>query len=129
MGGGTINEYYHNNVLSLCLAAAAVMDESRERSNTPSLLALSEAQAESGARRASLLSSERLLGARGTSLASHLEADRLCARRPLFHRQHYLARALDSAEGMYSTDIRGHTGCINAVTFSNLGEHFLASGR
>lgn len=105
------------------------MEDPRERSGTPSLLALSGARAEGGARRAGLSSSERLLGgACGTGLASHLEADRFCARRPLFHRHHFLARALDSAKGMYSTDIRGHTGCINAVTFSNLGEHFLASG-
>ncbi len=43
-------------------------------------------------------------------------------------REKYLNKALDECKSMYSCDIRGHHGCVNALAFSKGQEQFLASG-
>ena len=46
---------------------------------------------------------------------------------PFLHRKSYLDQQLQSCDRMYSTDISGHHGCVNALAFSK-GEHFLGTG-
>ena len=58
-----------------------------------------------------------------------LELDRLCQRRPLLYREQYLANGLASVSCMHVTDIVGHHGCVNAVSFSNDREEHLVTGQ
>ena len=44
-------------------------------------------------------------------------------------RETYLSNALASSGSMYSIDIRGHHGCVNALAFSKGQEQYLSSGR
>lgn len=46
---------------------------------------------------------------------------------PLLHRKSYLDQHLQSCGRMYSTDISGHHGCVNALAFSK-GEQYLGTG-
>ena len=48
--------------------------------------------------------------------------------RPLFFRQSYLNSCLTGCDRMYSTNIVGHHGCVNALAFSKGDERFLATG-
>ena len=50
-----------------------------------------------------------------------------CAKRSF--KEAYLNRRLSSCDSMYSCDIRGHHGCVNALAFSKSQEQFLASGK
>lgn len=43
-------------------------------------------------------------------------------------RESYLNRRLSCCDCMYSCDVRGHHGCVNALAFSKGQEQFLASG-
>ena len=40
----------------------------------------------------------------------------------------YLADKLSSSKWLYSKDLVGHTGCVNALAFSSNGGEFLVSG-
>lgn len=40
----------------------------------------------------------------------------------------YLSEKLSSLKWLYSKNLVGHTGCVNALTFSSNGGEFLASG-
>ena len=40
----------------------------------------------------------------------------------------YLSDKLSSAKWLYSKNLVGHTGCVNALAFSSNGGEFLASG-
>lgn len=62
------------------------------------------------------------------SLLSCLELDRAAAGCPLVHRQRHVAQGLEVSSSLNTADIKAHTGCVNAVTFSNLGEEYLATG-
>ncbi len=49
--------------------------------------------------------------------------------RPLQHRRSYLSQHLGTCNRMYSTDLVGHHGCVNAMAISRGGEEFLGTGR
>ena len=59
-----------------------------------------------------------------------LEADRCDpnSRSAQLYRQLYFSDGLAKADHMYTTDIKGHHGCVNTLGLSNLGEEFLVSG-
>ena len=59
-----------------------------------------------------------------------LEADRCDpnSRSAQLYRQLYLSDGLAKADHMYTTDVKGHHGCVNTLGLSNLGEEFLVSG-
>ena len=59
-----------------------------------------------------------------------LEFDQIQGRKrgPTFHREQYLNNGLLTAKSLYSTDVVGHHGCVNALAFSKLGEEFLVTG-
>lgn len=40
----------------------------------------------------------------------------------------YLNKKLQNSQWLYSKDLVGHTGCVNALAFSNNGGEFLVSG-
>ena len=63
-----------------------------------------------------------------TNVLKCLELDQLSLQRPLLYREQYLNNGLATTGHMHTTDIRGHHGCVNAISFSNLGEEFLATG-
>lgn len=44
------------------------------------------------------------------------------------YRQLYLCDGLCKADQMYTTDVIGHHGCVNTLSFSNQDEQFLVSG-
>ena len=58
-----------------------------------------------------------------------LEADRCDpGRSAQLYRQLYLSDGLAKADHMYTTDVKGHHGCVNTLALSNQGEEFLVSG-
>ena len=58
-----------------------------------------------------------------------LEADRRDpSRSAQLYRQLYLSDGLAKADHMYTTDVKGHHGCVNTLALSNQGEEFLVSG-
>lgn len=58
-----------------------------------------------------------------------LEADRCDpSRSAQLYRQLYLSDGLAKADHMYTTDVKGHHGCVNTLALSNQGEEFLVSG-
>ena len=58
-----------------------------------------------------------------------LEADRRdSSRSAQLYRQLYLSDGLAKADHMYTTDVKGHHGCVNTLALSNQGEEFLVSG-
>ena len=63
-----------------------------------------------------------------TNLLKCLELDQANVGHPLLHRQQYVTDGLATTSCMHTTDIMGHHGCVNAVSFSNLGEEFLVTG-
>ena len=63
-----------------------------------------------------------------TNLLKCLELDQAYVGHPLLHRQQYVTDGLATTSCMHTTDIMGHHGCVNAVSFSNLGEEFLVTG-
>lgn len=59
-----------------------------------------------------------------------LNLDRSCSTsRPHQFKQSYLSQHLNDCNRMYSTDLIGHHGCVNALAFSKGGEQFLATGK
>lgn len=48
--------------------------------------------------------------------------------RPHHYRETYLKEHLGGCDSMYSTDIVGHHGCVNALAFSKGEEQFLGTG-
>lgn len=64
-----------------------------------------------------------------TNIVQCLQLDHVTSRRqPKLYREHYVNNGLTSAKYLYSQNVIGHTGCINAVNFSNTGEELLVSG-
>lgn len=63
-----------------------------------------------------------------TNLLTCLQQDQACVGYPLLYRNQYVANGVNTASYMHTTDIIGHHGCVNAVSFSNLGEDFLVTG-
>ena len=64
-----------------------------------------------------------------TNIVQCLQLDHVTSRRqPTLYREHYVNNGLTSAKYLYSQNVTGHTGCINAVNFSNAGEELLVSG-
>jgi len=63
-----------------------------------------------------------------TNLLTCLQRDQACVECPLLYRAQYVANGVNTASYMHTTDIIGHHGCVNAVSFSNLGEDFLVTG-
>ena len=63
-----------------------------------------------------------------TNLLTCLQQDQACVGCPLLYRTQYVANGVNTASYMHTTDIIGHHGCVNAVSFSNLGEDFLVTG-
>ena len=58
-----------------------------------------------------------------------LEKDRLCSwKRPAEFRQRYLDQKLATTDHMYSVNISGHCGCVNALAFSNVSQQYLVTG-
>lgn len=47
---------------------------------------------------------------------------------PHHYRKSYLKDRLSGCDGMYSSDIVGHHGCVNALAFSKGDEQFLGTG-
>ena len=64
-----------------------------------------------------------------TNIVQCLQLDHVTSRRQSkLYREHYVNNGLTSAKYLYSQNVIGHTGCINAVNFSNTGEELLVSG-
>ena len=80
----------------------------------------------------SLPSSSLLRGYYGLSrnnIVASLNFDRTnCVGRPQRRRETYMNEYLASCDSMYSTNIRGHHGCVNALGFSRGGDQYLATG-
>ena len=62
------------------------------------------------------------------NIISCFQEDQGCQWDPLSMRQRNLSSQLESGRGLYSVDLKGHYGCVNAIAFSRNGEEFLASG-
>lgn len=64
-----------------------------------------------------------------TNIVQCLQLDHVTSRRqPKRYREHYVNNGLTNAKYLYSQNVTGHTGCINAVNFSHAGEELLVSG-
>ena len=63
------------------------------------------------------------------NIVSCLEEDQEYHCTPLSKRQKNLCSQLEYGRGLYSVDLKGHFGCVNAIAFSRNGEEFLASGK
>ena len=64
-----------------------------------------------------------------TNIVQCLQLDHVGSRsRPKHFRQQYVNGGLARAKYLYSQDVLGHTGCVNAINFSNLGEDLLITG-
>ena len=58
-----------------------------------------------------------------------LEADRADpSRSEQVYRQLYLSDGLAKADHMFTTDVKGHSGCVNTLALSNQGEELMVSG-
>ena len=47
---------------------------------------------------------------------------------PNYYRNYFLKQQLSSCNAMYSSDVLGHHGCVNALAFSSGEEQFLGTG-
>ena len=64
-----------------------------------------------------------------TNLLQCLELDRVTPRaRPDHYRQQYVSEGLTKTNQLYSQNVVGHSGCVNAINFSNQGEDLLVTG-
>ena len=64
------------------------------------------------------------------NLFSALSLDQISSTNPsLGYRKSYLRQHLNLCDSMYSVDIRGFEGCVNALAFSRGEEQFLATGK
>ena len=48
---------------------------------------------------------------------------------PLYNRYNYFNNKLLTSNCMYTYDVHGHFGCVNALTFSHSQNEYLASGK
>ena len=64
---------------------------------------------------------------RGSHLVECLRED-IMAREPWSFKHKYLFERFSVADCLYSTDLKGHFSCVNALCFSHLGHEYLASG-
>lgn len=59
-----------------------------------------------------------------------LQLDHVIAKQqPSRYRKHYVENGLATTKCMYTRNVVGHTGCVNAVSFSHSGEELLVSGK
>lgn len=64
------------------------------------------------------------------NLLQALTLDQVCiSSRPNRYKKAYLDHRLGSCDRLYSKDILGHHGCVNALAFSKGPEEFLATGK
>ena len=64
-----------------------------------------------------------------TNIVQCLQLDHVIAKQqPTRYRQHYVENGLATAKYMYTRNVTGHTGCVNALNFSHAGEELLVSG-
>ena len=61
-----------------------------------------------------------------TNIVQCLQLDHVISKHR--YRQYYVNNGLARAKYLYSQNVFGHTGCVNAVNFSNSGEELLVSG-
>ena len=64
-----------------------------------------------------------------TNVLQCLELDRVTPRtRPDHYKQQYVSKGLAKTNQLYSQNVVGHSGCVNAINFSNQGEQLLVTG-
>ena len=64
-----------------------------------------------------------------TNILQCLELDRVAGRsRPAQSRRHHVGNGLATTNCLYTQNVVGHTACVNALSFSHLGEDLLVTG-